>query len=186
MYVRPTIYVTQPEKREALFILGISLCAPVGKVHEATSYLVGGCALNITDVDIREALCGLSKRFCDARPTSSLTGNALVVIAAQVSGSTLLGIRLIRQCWTSLDDTMYLTTAYEATVSSGNFELSSCKPIRRTSLTSKDVQVLDLAAVAFSCRPISSRLERRAERYRVARPYMLSPFKVMISVGMSR
>ena len=55
----------------------------VGRVNEASAYLVATHAITITDIRIKEDLCTLSKRLCDLRPSSFLTSSSLVVILGQ-------------------------------------------------------------------------------------------------------
>lgn len=51
-YAGPTIYITMPERRNAIFLLGISLVKRLGIIHDSTAYLVA-----VHSMLVRNSLC---------------------------------------------------------------------------------------------------------------------------------
>ncbi|ORY33753.1 hypothetical protein BCR39DRAFT_519071 [Naematelia encephala] len=154
-YAGPTIFVARPNDRAAAFALGFSLAAKVGKVHDTVAYLSATCALTRSGLDIRRALCRLSRQICTLRPNSLIVSASLVVIGAQ------------SHCFRPLHEVAEdMNPAFEATISSCNYELASY------------VLVLDFAARAFST--FQQDWDVVAKRYEILRPYLPPAMRMLI------
>jgi hypothetical protein len=48
-YAGPTIYVTMPERRSAIFNLGLSVIKALGRIHKSVSYLLAVHCVTVSD-----------------------------------------------------------------------------------------------------------------------------------------
>lgn len=171
-YAGATIFVSEVEYRLVAFKLGASLAIASGLRHHTAPYLISTFGITHHSIDMQEALCGLSMKLCALRPTSWLTGAALVVVAALcvVSVDVLhLNVlaQLTRQHWTPLEQVAdVMTPAFDLTLNLGNYELTAY------------VFALDCAARRFSNRRHDVTFVM--DRFKALRTYTTPGVKVLI------
>jgi hypothetical protein len=154
-YGGATIFVSEVEYRIAAFRLGASLAIASDLRHHTSSYLIAAFAITNDKISMQEALSRLATKLCDLRPTSWLTGSALVVIGA------------LSHHYQPLDKVAdVMTTAFDLTLNLGNYELTAY------------VFSLDCAARRFSKRLHD--ITFVMDRYRALRSYTTPGVKVLI------
>lgn len=124
-YAGPSIYITQPDRRYAIFRIGLSIAKKLGLAHEASSYLIVAYAMILDNARIQYTLMKVASQICDRYPVSVFTNNTRVGVAAQAHH--FCGLAEVAKP---------MTEAFDASITLADYEVASCESCVLSDLSS--------------------------------------------------
>ncbi|KAL1408018.1 hypothetical protein Q8F55_004815 [Vanrija albida] len=156
-YAGPTIYITLPERRHNLFILGLSVIKAHGKIHEGSGYILSVHSITNHDAPVQYALMLLSKRVARLRPNRFLTSAALIANASQ--SHRFMPLAQVGEA---------MEQAFESSFTLGDYEIACY------------VGALDLAARLFDVTPVAWDIVSR--RYELVKAYSTLSHRGLVNI----
>lgn len=156
-YAGPTIYITLPERRHNLFILGLSVIKAHGKIHEGSGYILSVHSITNHDAPVQYALMILSKRVARLRPNRFLTSAALIANASQ--SHRFMPLAQVGEA---------MEQAFESSFTLGDYEIACY------------VGALDLAARLFDVTPVAWDIVSR--RYELVKAYSTLSHRGLVNI----